>query len=160
MFVHGSPLYLADLTSLEELQSRYQLHSPAVGTLVELPIGDRFMQPTPPAPSHYEGELNESDSIITITLPESITRDPRWSNFADTGLVEARWQGEELLLRGVSQRELLSESPNRITKALEEMDCCRVCVHYKSQRCWNPASPLYGFKVVAEGYCPVFEANI
>ena len=160
MFVHGSPLYLADLTSLEELQSRYQLHSPAVGTLVELPIGDRFLQPTPPTPSHYEGELNESDSIVTITLPEPITRDPRWSSFADTGLVEARWQGEELLLRGVSQRELLSESSNRITKALEEMDCCRVCVHYKSQRCWNPASPLYGFKVVPEGYCPVFEANI
>jgi Cft2 family RNA processing exonuclease len=158
IFVHGSPIYLADLTSLEELQNRYQLHSPAVGTLVELPIGDRFIQPTPPAPTQYEGELNESDSAITITFPDTITRDPRWSHFADTGLVEARWQGEELLLRGVSQRELLRESPSRSAKGIKEGDCCRVCLHYKGQRCWNPASPLYGFKVVSEGYCPVFEA--
>lgn len=158
IFVHGSPLYLADLTSLEELQNRYQLHSPAPGTLVELPIGDRFIQPIPPALTHYEGELNEGNSQITITLPDSIARDPRWSHFADTGLVEARWQGEDLLLRGVSQRELLSESHARTSKAIEEVDSCRICTHYKSQRCWNPASPLYGFKVVPEGYCPVFES--
>jgi Cft2 family RNA processing exonuclease len=159
LFVHGSPLYLADLTSLEELQNRYQLHSPAAGTLVELPIGDRFIQPNPPALTHYEGELNEADSAVTITLTDTITRDPRWSHFADTGLVEARWQGEDLLLRGVSQRELLSESHGRSSKGVEEIDCCRVCLHYKSHYCWNPASPLYSFKVVPEGYCPVFEAT-
>ncbi|MBR8830134.1 MAG: hypothetical protein N5P05_002791 [Chroococcopsis gigantea SAG 12.99] len=159
VFVHGSPLYLADLTSLEELQNRYQLHSPAAGTLVELPIGDRFIQPNPPSPNHYEGELNEADGSITITLAHNITLDPRWSNFSDTGLVEARWQGEELLLRGVSQRELLNEGSSKMTKGRDDIDCCRTCAHYKSQRCWNPASPLYGFKVVPEGYCPVFEAG-
>lgn len=157
IFVHGSPTYLADLTSLEELQNRYQLHSPRVGTLVELPIGDKFIQPATPTPTQYEGELNEQGTAVTITLPDGITQDPRWSHFADTGLVEARWQGEELLLRGLSQRELLTHTNS--ARRLEDIDCCGTCYHYKSQRCWNPASPLYGFKVTPEGYCPVFEAQ-
>lgn len=155
MFVHGAPAYLADLTSLEELQNRYQLHSPAPGTLVELPVGDNFIQPATAPQSCYEGELNEFVSFITITLPDAITCDPRWNNFADTGIVEARWQGEELLLRGVSQRELLSQTND--SKRLVEVDCCSNCWHYRGGRCWNQASPLYGFKVTPEGYCPVFE---
>ncbi|NJP19315.1 MAG: MBL fold metallo-hydrolase [Hydrococcus sp. CRU_1_1] len=156
IFIHGSPLYLADLTSLEELQNRYQLHSPSAGTLVELPIGDKFMQPATPTPTAYEGELNETVTNITITLPDAISKDPRWSYFADTGLVEARWQGEELVMRGVSQRELLSQSSE--VQRLEDIDCCGTCRHYRSQRCWHQASPLYGFKVTSEGYCPVFES--
>jgi Cft2 family RNA processing exonuclease len=156
IFIHGSPLYLADLTSLEELQNRYQLHSPSAGTLVDLPIGDKFVQPATPTPTAYEGELNETGTDITITLPDAISKDPRWSYFADTGLVEVRWQGEELVMRGVSQRELLSQSPE--VKRLEDIDCCGTCLHYRSQRCWNQASPLYGFKVTSEGYCPVFES--
>jgi Cft2 family RNA processing exonuclease len=155
IFIHGSPLYLADLTSLEELQNRYQLHSPAAGTFVELPIGDKFMQPAAPSPTSYEGELNETGTSVTITLPDAISEDPRWSNFSDTGLVEARWQGEELVLRGLSQRELLSQSSE--VRRLEDVDCCGTCRYWRSQRCWNQASPLYGFKVTPEGYCPVFE---
>jgi len=155
MFVHGAPAYLADLTSLEELQNRYQLHSPAPGTLVELPVGDNFIQPATVPQSCYEGELNEFVSFITITLPDVITSDPRWNNFADTGIVEARWQGEQLLLRGVSQRELLSQTNE--SKRLVEVDCCSNCWNYRGGRCWNQASPLYGFKVTPEGYCPVFE---
>lgn len=155
IFVHGSPNYLADLTSLEELQNRYQLHSPSVGVLVDLPIGEKFIQPLPPTPSSYEGELNETRTSVTITLPDTISHDPRWTHFADTGLVEARWQGEDLILRGLSQRELLSEVS--ITRGLQSIDCCQACCHQKGQRCWNPKSPLYGLKVVPEGYCPVFE---
>ncbi len=155
IFVHGSPVYLADLTSLEELQNRYQLHSPAAGTLVELPIGDKFIQPSTPLPTYYEGELNEVGTVVTITLPDTINADPRWNNFADTGLVEARWQGEELVLRGLSQRELLSQSSE--AKKLAGVRCCVTCRYYRSQHCWNQASPLYGFKVAPEGYCPVFE---
>jgi hypothetical protein len=99
--------------------------------------------------------LNEVGTSVTITLPDTITHDPRWTHFADTGLVEARWQGEDVILRGLSQRELLSEA--NTTRGLQSIDCCQACCHQKSQRCWNPASPLYGLKVVPEGYCPVFE---
>ncbi|OYD94002.1 hypothetical protein CDG76_18810 [Nostoc sp. 'Peltigera membranacea cyanobiont' 210A] len=154
IFVHGSPAYLADLTSLEELQNRYHVHSPAADTLVELPIGDTFLQPAAPE-TNYEGELTELGTVITITLPNVITADPRWRQFADTGLIEARWQGEELVLRGLSQRELLNQNSDRYTWT--DVDCCGTCRHQRGQRCWNPASPLYNFKVTLEGYCPAFE---
>jgi Cft2 family RNA processing exonuclease len=157
IFVHGSPAYLADLTSLEELQNRYQLHSPPVGTLVELPVGDTFIQPEAPPPNQYEGEINELDTAISFNLPTAIVSDPRWQQFADTGLVEARWQGEELLLRGISQRELLSQS--NTARIQVDRDCCRNCLHQRGQRCWNRLSPLYGFRVTPEGYCPAFEAE-
>jgi hypothetical protein len=155
VFFHGSPTYLSDLTGLEELQNRYHLHSPSAGTLVELPIGETFIQPAAPADTNYEGELTELGTVVTITLPEAIAADPRWQNFADTGLLEARWQGEELVLRGLSQRELLSQGSN--ARVPVNIDCCGNCRHQRGQRCWNPASPLYGFKVTPEGYCPVFE---
>lgn len=154
VFVHGSPAYLADLTGLEELQNRYHVHSPAAGILVELPIGETFLQPAAPE-TNYEGELTELGTVITITLPDSITADARWREFADTGLIEARWQGEEIVLRGLSQRELLNQNSDRYTWS--DVDCCGTCKHQRGQRCWNSASPLYNFKVTLEGYCPAFE---
>ena len=159
VFVHGSPAYLADLAGLEELHNRYQIHTPAIGTLVELPIGETFLHVAAPETS-YEGELTELNTVVTITLPEAITSDPRWEQLADTGLVEARWQGNELVLRGLPQRELLR--PN--DRLLDWMDansplrnCCGNCRHYRGQRCWNQRSPLFEFKVTPDGFCPVFE---
>lgn len=157
VFVHGSPTYLADLTALEELQNRYHLHSPASGTLVSLPIGDTFIQPAPPADPQYEGELTELESAIEITLPTAIASDPRWHNFADTGLVEARWQGEEIVISGISQRELLSRQQD--LKIDAESECCGNCQHQRGSRCYNPRSPLNGFKVTPDGYCPAFESE-
>ena len=157
IFVHGLLNYLLELASLEELRNRYQIHSPAPGILVELPIGDRFVQPKAPQPVYYEGELNEAAGAMAIILPDNITDDPRWNNIADTGIIQARWQGDELVVKGISQRELLnSNSQARISS---DLDCCSRCLHYNNQRCWNQFSPLYGFKVVPEGYCPVFEPN-
>ncbi|MEA5620049.1 MBL fold metallo-hydrolase [Cronbergia sp. UHCC 0137] len=153
VFVHGSPAYLADLTGLEELQNRYHVHSPAAGILVELPIGETFLQPSAPE-TNYEGELTELGTVITVTLPDLVTADPRWQQFADTGLIEARWQGEELVLRGLSQRELLNQNSGH---TWFDTDCCGTCRYQRGQRCWNPVSPLYNFKVTLEGYCPAFE---
>ncbi len=152
IFFHGSAAYLTDLTGLEELQHRYHLHCPQANTLVELPIGETFIQP--PAPeTHYEGELTELGSTIQIHLPEEITRDRRWQQFSDTGILEARWQGEELAIRGISQRELLSQG---MTKISPDLDCCGNCAHYRGQRCWNPASALFELRVSPDGLCPVF----
>lgn len=154
IFIHGNPTYIADLTNLEELRNRYQLHSPAKGTLVELPIGETFFQP-PIAESSYEGELADYNTEIAISLPKELATDPRWSNFSDTGIVEARWQGEELVLRGISQREILSQGSDRLLPA--DLECCGNCLYYRGQRCWNQVSALFGFKVTPEGYCPAFE---
>ncbi len=158
VLVHGLADYLLELASMEELCNRYQVHSPSNGKLLELPIGDRFIQPKKPAPTHHEGEINEDDTYITIKFPEHINQDSRWDKFADTGIVEARWQGDELVLRGISQKELLQ--PGHDASVSTDIDCCQSCTHYRSQRCWNQNSPLYGFKVIPEGYCPVFEPEV
>ncbi|WP_059000473.1 MBL fold metallo-hydrolase [Leptolyngbya sp. NIES-2104] len=159
IFVHGDPNYLVDLTGLDELHNRYHLHSPASGSLVELPIGETFLQPAPPETT-YEGELTELGTVVTITLPDAITHDPRWRSLSDTGLIEARWQGQDLVLRGLTQRELMTQNNERSPAWMDssEKDCCFRCRHYRGQRCWNPGSPLFNFKVTPDGYCPVFEA--
>jgi Cft2 family RNA processing exonuclease len=158
VFIHGSPPYLADLTGLEELQNRYHLHSPAAGTLVSLPIGDTFIQPAPPVDPNYEGELTESEREINITLPTAIASDPRWHNFADTGLVAARWQGEEIVLSSISQREILDRQQQ--LNLAPDTHCCGNCRHQRAARCYNGRSPLNGFKVTPDGFCPAFESNL
>jgi Cft2 family RNA processing exonuclease len=157
VFVHGIPSYLTDLTCLEELQNRYHLHSPTVGVAVEMPIGETFHQPAPPE-VRYEGELTELETMVMVTLPDAVTLDSRWQQFADTGLIEARWQGESLVIRGIAQRELLSQSSE--ASLTPSFDCCENCQFCRGQRCWNKSSPLFGFKVTPEGYCPAFQAII
>ena len=157
VFIHGSAPYLADLTGLEELQNRYHLHSPAAGTLVSLPIGDTFIQPAPPVDPNYAGELAEFDREINITLPNSIASDPRWHNFGDTGLVEARWQGEEIVIRGISQREILDRQQE--LNLAPDINCCGNCRYQRASRCGNVRSPLSGLKVTPDGFCPEFEVN-
>jgi len=154
VFVGGFPSNLADLANLEELRNRYKIHCPSPGTTLSLTVGEPFL---PPEPSNvpYEGELTERDRAITIALPTSITEDPRWDTFADTGLLEIRWQGEELVLRGLAQQELLGREPERPVPP--ELECCANCLHRRRLHCWNENSPLFGFQVAAEGYCPEFE---
>jgi Cft2 family RNA processing exonuclease len=154
LFVHGAPNYLNDLAGLEELQNRYQLHTPAAGAIVALPIGETFIQPAPPE-SRYEGELTEMESEILLVLPDHLKADLRWRSLSDTGVIEARWQGEALVIRGLSQRELLNQSDDH--SALQDVECCENCLHFRGQRCWNAQSPLFEFRVTPEGYCPVFE---
>jgi Cft2 family RNA processing exonuclease len=152
MFVHGSPTYLADLTGLEELHSRYQLHLPAAGSLVELPIGETFLHAPPLLESTYEGELAEGSQFMHVSLPAAVTTDARWQKFADTGLVEARWQGEELVLRGISPQQLLHYGTN----IAPDLRGCGNCQYLRGQRCINKESPLHGFKVAATGICGEF----
>jgi Cft2 family RNA processing exonuclease len=155
VFIHGSPDSLADLTSLEELASRYHLHSPGVGKRLELPIGAGLIQPTVAAIADalYEGEVHELETNIAITLPQQLREDPRWRAFGDTGIIEASWQGDLLVLRTIPQRELIA-THQAIDPAFQG---CANCLHYRAQRCWNPLSSLQGFKVAPEGYCPAFE---
>ncbi len=157
IFVHGSAGDISSLISLEELQSRYQLHAPNPGKRLDLPLGENYIHPPTPTPVVYEGEVSEQNTQIHLSFEDSISQDPRWQAFADTGLVEARWQGEELLLRGISQRELLKH--RNLENRLNDLDCCQNCRHYRQQRCWSPSSPLAGFRVTPEGHCPVFEAT-
>jgi Cft2 family RNA processing exonuclease len=154
-FVHGQPTHLTDLAGLEELQTRYQLHLPSVGKELEFAIGDRFLQPAAPEPV-FEGEITEVDDSVLLLLPEDLTADPRWAALADTGLVQARWQGNELVIRGLNPRDLLrtvtADSP-------WQLPSCQLCRYQREGRCRGPESPLYGLQVSPDGVCPVFEAR-
>ncbi len=163
IFMHGSASNLLDLANLDELSSRYHVHCASVGKKIELPVGESLQFITARDErssieflSPYEGELAELDSTIMLTLPAEITEDPRWQNFADTGLVEARWQGEHLLIRGISQRELLNaEAASSNTNERS----CGNCQFYKNQHCQNRESPLRWLRVSIDGYCPAFKPN-
>jgi Cft2 family RNA processing exonuclease len=152
MFVHGDPADLADLAGLDELSSRYQLHVPSNGQRVEFPIGATFLQPAAPE-MRYEGEVGEVQGQAQITLPDPIVTDPRWQSLADTGLVEARWQGDELVLRGVSAQALSQGAKP------EPGPNCYHCRYYRGQYCRQPASPLFNFRVTPIGLCPAFEST-
>lgn len=154
VFVHGLSEDLADLAGLEELSNRYHIHTPQVGSCTEFPLGDVPLQAHPSlANPTYEGEVEEWADRVLISLPLELTTDKRWQNFGDTGLVRATWQGENLVLRGLNQRELLQPIA---TPVAWEQDACLNCEAYRQQRCWNVNSPLYSFKVAPEGYCPEF----
>jgi Cft2 family RNA processing exonuclease len=158
VFVHGSSNYLADLANLDELRNRYHVHCPPSGKRLELEVGESFhavaaIREDESSNIHpYEGELAEVDSAVVLTLPAEITADSRWLHFADTGLVEARWQGESLIIRGISQRELLSDE----FVSGESLPACGNCQFYRGQRCLNLDSPLSGLKVSRDGYCLAF----
>ena len=154
LFVHGAPSYLADLAGLEDLQSRYKLHLPSANQLVELPIGETFLQPAAPD-TVFEGEITEAEGGILITLPLAIQEDPRWKRLADTGVVQIRWQGNDLVIRGLTQQSLMRQT-NAPAIANASMQCCFNCLYWQQPRCSNSASPMYGFPVAAEGYCPEF----
>ncbi|WP_410510670.1 MBL fold metallo-hydrolase [Nodosilinea sp. E11] len=155
-FIHGKPAHLADLAGLEELQTRYQLHLPSVGNEVEFPIGDRFIQPAAPDPV-FEGEITQVDDSVLLLLPEDLTTDPRWTALADTGLIQARWQGNDLVIKGLTQRDLLRTVANSDTPW--QTPSCQTCRYQREGRCRSTDSPLYGLQVSPEGMCPAFQAQ-
>ncbi|MGK7889732.1 MAG: MBL fold metallo-hydrolase [Leptolyngbyaceae cyanobacterium] len=152
IFVHGPDHFRSDLASLEELQMRYQLHLPTINSHIELPISDRFIQPAPPQ-LRYTGELTGLQTTVLLTLNTQIQADPRWQQLADTGVIEAQWQGNELVIRGISSQELALTGTRQQPFMVE---CCDRCRHYRDRRCGNKDSSLFGFRVAPEGCCPVF----
>ncbi|APB33789.1 beta-lactamase-like [Gloeomargarita lithophora Alchichica-D10] len=154
VLVHGAPNYLGDMAGLEEIRNRYHVHVPQAGAWLDLPVGLPLVSSPPPEQGgNYEGELAETGSGIRIELPQTLTSDPRWLNFGATGLVEARWQGEELLLRGLSPQEVLAPPPTGART-------CAHCRFYRGQRCTQPDSPLMGLQVAPEGYCAAFQSIV
>ncbi|MEO1400210.1 MAG: MBL fold metallo-hydrolase [Cyanobacteria bacterium J06635_1] len=152
LLVHGPPNHLANLANLEELQNRYQIRIPLPGQPIELLLDQPFWQPAPPRETTYEGEILETQEALTISLPPELTEDSRWPAFADTGLIEFSWQGDKLVMRGLSQADMLLSVPSQI-------QTCFHCRHQQQQYCRNPASPLFNRQVTPDGYCPEFSAS-
>lgn len=156
VFIHGEQQQLTDLASLEALQSRYQLHLPIPQQAMDLPLAESFWQPAPPRDTLYEGELETRQDQVVLTLPSQLESDPRWVQLADTGIVEASWQGDQLVIRGLNQQELMQVKPRNSETAGQT---CYACRHLRGQRCRNPDSPLVGLQVTSDGSCAVFEKS-
>ncbi|MGD1908895.1 MAG: MBL fold metallo-hydrolase, partial [Leptolyngbyaceae cyanobacterium] len=158
LLVHGASNYLADLANLEDLQSRYKIHIPSVGQAVELAIGETFIQPEAPD-AVFEGELTQVEEGLLLALPDTLEQDPRWNRLTDTGVVQLRWQGNDLVVRGISQKSLLRRGAPPAVAVSTTLECCFRCAHWRQRYCSNSKSPLFGFQVAAEGYCPAFQAK-
>jgi Cft2 family RNA processing exonuclease len=157
LFVHGDLASLTEFVLLDELNSRYKLHLPRSGSWVELPIAAPPIEPSRSLPeTRYEGEVVETAADILISLPTEFANDPRWAGFADTGLVEAYWQDDRLMLRGMSPAEIVGNRRHPPEQARR----CFNCQGYQNQRCANPASALFQLQVTPDGDCLAFRSAI
>ncbi len=152
VLLHGKLHHLSALANLESLQSRYQVHIPLPGNPLSLFLDTRFASPPPPRELTFEGTVSDSREYVSIQLPPTITADARWQSFAETGIIEARWQGENLVLRGVDPSEL-TEITNRLAP---DRSACDNCQFYQQRSCQQPRSPLFGRLVAPDGHCPEF----
>ncbi len=184
VFGHGDLDRLTALADLQELCDRYHVHCPSPLHPVDLPSAPT---PSPAEPEVetvelcYEGEVSEvlvdpsaprsPVGAVQVLLPPEITQDPRWQVWADTGVVEARWQEDQLVIRGMSPKELVRpvqpsmapDQPDRIR--LERglsLPRCGICQFLQAipgqpPRCDHPASPMYRQVVDLEGQCLQFQ---
>jgi Cft2 family RNA processing exonuclease len=152
VLVHGAIKTLAEFAQLEELSNRYKVHIPQADSLIEFAI-DEAPPPTLPPETRYEGEVVETAASIALTLPLEMMQDSRWRAFADTGIVEAHWHGEELVLRGLSAADVLS----RIDRERNSVSNCGHCQFYRSSRCEQAESPLFNLQVTIASACPEFK---
>lgn len=162
LLIHGGhETALQDLSELEELRSRYSVHLAKPGVEISLSVSDSDFEP-PPLQHYYKGELQEDSRGIRFHLADEIAQDPRWQALAETGLLEVEWQGNGLLIRGISPQELLGRGDSqRHPPGLNRRptDCCKACFFYRQQYCRNPDSPLDRVRVLAEDYCQEFERS-
>ncbi|MEM1241584.1 MAG: MBL fold metallo-hydrolase [Cyanobacteria bacterium P01_H01_bin.26] len=152
VLVHGHLDHLSALANLESLQSRYQVHIPLPGNPLTLRLDTRFTSPPPPREPTFEGTVSETSDQVTLQLPSALARDARWQSFAETGIVEAHWQGENLVLRGVEPSELTAIT-NRLAP---DRAVCDNCQFYQRRSCQQPRSPLFGRRVAPDGHCLEF----
>jgi Cft2 family RNA processing exonuclease len=150
VLVHGELEYLWDLAALEELGERYKVHVPMVGQEIEFAL-DSKMAVLPPPETRYEGEVAESLEEVILTLPSAVMGDERWRSLSDTGMVQATWEGDALVIRGLSARDLRGMAED----FLPSRSCYR-CRFYRGEICREDASPLFGRKVSPEGSCGEF----
>ena len=155
VLVHGTLERLSALANLESLQSRYQVHIPLPGNPLSLILDTQFASPPPPQEPTFEGTVSEYGQQVSVQLPPTLTSDARWQSFAETGIVEARWQGDNLVLRGVEPAELM-DITNRLAP---DRAVCDNCQFYQQRSCQQPRSPLFGRSVAADGHCPEFTAR-
>ena len=157
-FSHGTNETTADLCGLDELINRYHLHLPQKGKTLEIMVAKNQLRSEAPPLTEMmlEGELSETPREVQIHLPDSIKTDSRWDAIADSGIILATWQGENLVIKGVSQRELINA---QLHPKGNSRNTCFHCSDYQNFVCQQMASPLFALKVTPEGSCQFFTAK-
>jgi hypothetical protein len=102
-----------------------------------------------------EAEIIDAEEGVRLQLPDTLTADPRWRRLTDSGLVQVRWQGDELVLKGLSQRDLQRWLGLEDATPLQN---CFHCRHRQAGRCSHIHSPLYGMVVSPTASCQVFRS--
>ncbi len=157
LLVHGgSPDALQQLSHLEELRSRYQVHVAKPRREVALSLSESSFE-GPMLEQCYGGELQKDGDGIRLELADEIALDPRWQALAETGLLEIEWQGDGLLIRGISPQKLMDRGRVTGSQNRRPTDCCQTCSFYRNQYCCNPESPLESMRVLVESYCQEFQ---
>jgi Cft2 family RNA processing exonuclease len=154
IFLHGTPSSLAALADLDDLQARYQLHIAQPNQALDLFVGETPWEAPPVEEAVYEGMLIDTLEELLIELPEAIKSDPRWVQLADTGILKLRWQGDSLVVQGISAADLRM---NRLSQAATQGESCAICRYCQAQKCRNTLSPLFGRNVAPDGHCAAFK---
>jgi Cft2 family RNA processing exonuclease len=173
---NGYPDQLMELTHLSELRNRYRVYCAVPGQNLALqgsspPIQGNVLAPLPDI--SYEGEVeevrNQSQVVaVQVLLPAALTEDPRWQTWADTGVIEAFWQEDALVIRGLSSRRVIKEVSKLQDPTVKRLQRppvhprCSQCRFYLNSAanpgfCNQPTSPFYRIEVNPDSYCLKFQ---
>jgi hypothetical protein len=124
----------------------------------------------------YRALLDWNESVrgdVVYVIAEVWKADPNTLTFLkDLALQETKEYVQKAVVKAIAQnwkedlhtllwlknRALQDENWDVREAVVTAIACCTNCLHYRHQRCWNTLSPLAGFRVAPESYCPVFES--
>lgn len=161
VLIHGDPSALHDLARSGDKSEKYYIHIPHVGDEISLDtIPDhlsRDRQAIVEQPQEFEVYVESFGEDVWLRLPQSaLENDPRLERLIEFGVVKAKWAGNSLRLRRVSEFALDAETA--IAKAeAAEVDCCAVCRFFSQGECQSPDSPLFERIVDPSGICQEFQ---
>ncbi|MDP8964734.1 MAG: MBL fold metallo-hydrolase [Cyanobacteriota bacterium] len=161
ILIHGGGNALHELARSGDLRSKYYIHIPSVGEAVEYGQAPEHLSKSQISrialPQEFEVEIEAEVEGAWLRIPEEIVEsDPRWSMFASSGILRAKWDGYHLKLSPVTQQNVATQ------KAIEDAiasgeDCCTVCQFFESAQCQCEDSPLFSLQVDPAGRCPEFK---
>jgi hypothetical protein len=160
VLIHGGGNALHELARSGDLRSKHYIHIPDVGEKVEYGQAPEHLTSKQISkialPQEFEVEIEAEVEGAWLRIPEEIVEtDPRWSIFANSGILKAKWDGFHLKLSPVTQKNIATQ------KAIEDAmtsgeACCAVCQFFESGRCQGEESPLFELQVDPGGKCSEF----
>jgi len=160
VLIHGGGNALHELARSGDLRSKHYIHIPDVGEKVEYGQAPEHLTSRQISrialPQEFEVEIEAEVEGAWLRIPEEIVEtDPRWSIFANSGILKAKWDGFHLKLSPVTQKNIATQKAIEDAMASGEA-CCAVCQFFESGRCQGEESPLFELQVDPGGKCSEF----